>query len=139
MCCSLLMVLRTPERLSGSFSDLGFHRSTVSIIHVAEIPKLPPSFVSYAAFSGRTLGAFRKEITMKARGLVSDTADVLSGRAVRINTMVRHGVPQVEMLDVIAKKKLIWSCWAHAGCPASHALCSVASAKRRYIMPTVPC
>jgi nucleotide-binding universal stress UspA family protein len=80
--------------------------SSVSIIHVAEVPKVPPSFVSYAALSGQALGAFRKEIMTKARRLVGDMADFLKGRAVRIKTMVRQGVPDVEIFDVIAQKKI---------------------------------
>lgn len=82
------------------------HGSKLSIVHVPEIPKVPPAFVSYASLSGASLAALRKEIAAKARRLVGDMADVVGRPDLRIETIVREGLPEIEILDSIERKKV---------------------------------
>lgn len=80
--------------------------SKLSVMHVAEIPKVPPSFVSYAALSGTALTALRDEIATKSRRLVENMADFMGRPELRIETIVRDGLPEVEILDSIERKKV---------------------------------
>jgi nucleotide-binding universal stress UspA family protein len=78
----------------------------LSIMHVSEVPKVPPSFVSYASLSETSLAAAREQLAVEARRLVNDMAGLMEQPTLRIQTIVRDGLPQIEILDAIDRKKV---------------------------------